>query len=277
MKKLLKITSIILCLLAICCGCGEDNNSSVPTENTKSPLDTVLTAEEQEYYTKFIDSVAFEAHPSWSSVYYYGIKDGSDKLSEIGIKGLPVLINKAIETERSEASKESNKNDLADGAMLSDYRTFTATSVLRIDYGDFLAPNNKVVMPSDNFYTYWNYAKAELPKIAASDITADEKINEYRKFGVFAVPYAKAEIEKGNTDYEKFFALIGAQLTTADYMKVVEATEQNQTPPTAEEIDKTLLNGAENFDYKQWLSENEDDLNSLFTFLDEYAKEYETE
>ena len=34
---------------------------------------------------------------------------------------------------------------------------------------------------------------------------------------------------------------------------------------------------SEDFDYKVWLSENEEDLDNLFKFLDAYCEEYEAE
>jgi hypothetical protein len=38
-----------------------------------------------------------------------------------------------------------------------------------------------------------------------------------------------------------------------------------------------FMDGAEDFDYKVWLSENEEDLDNLFKFLDAYCAEYEAE
>jgi hypothetical protein len=123
---------------------------------------------------------------------------------------------------------------------------------------------------------FWKYAKSKLPEIAASDMSYDEKLDKYVEFGFFAVPYVKEELEKGNTEYEKFFSLVGAHLSTADYMKVIEITEWDQPMPTEEEIEKSLLESGKDFDYKKWLNENEEDLNNLYKFLDEYVKDYES-
>ena len=133
------------------------------------------------------------------------------------------------------------------------------------------------MIPSKHYYVRWTHAKNELPKISKSFLSAEEKIEAYREFGIFAVPYVVKEIEKGHTEFEKFFVLIGAHLSTPDYLKIVERTSFEQPPPTSEQIDEALLSCAEDFDYKVWLSENEEDLDNLFKFLDAYCAEYEAE
>lgn len=45
--------------------------------------------------------------------------------------------------------------------------------------------------------------------------------------------------------------------------------------PTIEERNAALMTSAEGFDCKVRLSENEEDLNNLFTYLDAYCAEYE--
>ena len=82
------------------------------------------------------------------------------------------------------------------------------------------------------------------------------------------------EIEKGKTEYESFFALIGAHLSTAEYMKSI-GLETEDVPLPQEKKEEALLKSAEKFDYKDWIAQNEEDIDNLFSFLDEYEKEYE--
>ena len=273
-KMLILILCVILCLSLFGCGC------SIVTENEKSLLDTVLTLEEQQKFDDYIDNVPFTHHPDWSSVLYYGIADSVDKTSEIGLKGLPVLIVKSVELENIFADSDT-KDEIAEGVEVARYRMFTVSSILRVSYSSFVAPNNGTVKPSDNYYTYWEYVKEKLPEIADSDMTAEEKVSAYRKFGIFAAPYVMEEIEAGNTELEPFFALIGTHLTTAEYMQLtdrIDPTKYTGTPPpTKEEIDAMLIEGAKDFDYKKWYAENKTDIENLEKFLDAYCAEYEAE
>ncbi|MEE0929009.1 MAG: hypothetical protein UIG59_07430 [Acutalibacteraceae bacterium] len=271
MKVIKKIFYVLISAFLVC------TMISCETEETKGLLDAILTAEEQQSYNEFVDGVVFTSIPWASNIHYRDVRDGVDKLSAIDLKGIPVLICKSIENERGQSTEESRKNNVAVGIELSEFRTYTVSYSLRVDYYDFVSVyKNGVIRPSDNYYAYWKYAKDELPKIAGSDIETEEKIKQFIKFGYFAIPYVKEELEKGNTEYEKFFPLIGAHLTTADYMKVINSTDAMTPAPTEEEIEKSLLESGADFDYKKWLNENEEDLNNLFKFLDEYIKDYES-
>lgn len=262
---------VLLCIVLSCCGCnGSKTEEPVTSIN---PLDLVLTAEEQEQFSEYIDSVDYEFYPMWSNVYYHGICDSVDKVSEIGLKGAPVLIAKSVEIEKEESAKYRER---AQGFGLANYWTFTASSVFRIEYDFLIKANDWVVMPSKNYRAFWNYVKEELPKIAASEEIDENKITAYRKFGVFAVPYVVKEIEKGNAEYETFFAFMGAHLSTSEYMRIVNSAQLvplDTRPPSKEEIEAELVGGYKESDYKAWLDENEEDLNALFLFFDEFTKE----
>ena len=272
-KMLILILCVILCLSLF--GCGDTHVSE--NENV-SPLDTILTETEQKEYSEFVEGVDF---PRDTDNFYYQKKESVNKLSEIGIKGLPMLIIKSTENEDWNAAKESREQNKSLGTSLSHDRLLTATALMRIHYSDIFTPNNGVVKPSDNYYTYWEYVKEKLPEIADSDMTAEEKVSAYRKFGIFAVPYVMEEIEAGNTELEPFFALIGTHLTTAEYMQLtdrIDPTKYTGTPPpTEEEIDAILIEGAKDFDYKKWYAENKTDIENLEKFLDAYCAEYEAE
>ncbi len=270
MKVIKKFFCVLISAFLVC------TMISCETEETKGLLDTILTTEEQERYETFIEDVKFKSVPWASNISYWDVMDGVDKLSAIDLKGIPVLICKSIENERGSFTEESIKNNIAVGSELSDFRMYTVSYILRVDYYDFISVyKNGVIMPSENYYAYWKYAKEELPKIAGSDIETEEKIKQFIKFGCFAIPYVKEELSKGNTEYEKFFPLIGVHLSTADYLKVVNSTDTMTPMPTKQEAENSLLESGADFDYKKWLNENEEDLNNLFKFLDEYINNYE--
>ena len=274
MRSFKRYTILFICMLLFLSGCKAKQTA----DTYKKTLDLVLTTQEQETFSNTIDNAFFTSHPSWSSVYYYGIADSVDKISEIGLKGLPVLIVKSVELENILEDSDT-KDEIAEGVEVAWYRMFTSSAILRVSYDTFLAPNGHKVKPSNNYYTYWEYVKKELPKIADSDMAAEEKVSAYRKFGIFAVPYVMEEIEAGNNELEPFFVLIGTHLTTAEYMQLtdrIDPTKYTGTPPpTEEEIDAMLIEGAKDFDYKKWYAENKTDIENLENFLDAYCAEYE--
>ena len=59
-------------------------------------------------------------------------------------------------------------------------------------------------------------------------------------------------------------------------MKIVErtSTEDLDFESDPNRYDKLMAN-SETFDYRDWLSKNEEDLENLFTYLDAYCAEYE--
>ena len=90
MKKIICVL-LAVCLLVLSVGCdstkttqSEDlgDSSATPPEirlSVKETLDLVLSAQEQEKFSKVIDNAVFTHHPSWSSVYYWGIADAIDE------------------------------------------------------------------------------------------------------------------------------------------------------------------------------------------------------
>ncbi len=274
MKAIKQIFCMLICASLICA------TISCKTQTNKDLLDTVLTTEEQQNYGEIIESASFDAVPWAENISYYMAKDGLESISAIGIKGLPVLIYKTIEIEDIDYLDVNDETEVALGDELARFRLFVFTSMLRVDNYSFSHPIIEQPAigqkPSEDFYGFWKYAKAELPKISSSDVSIDEKLDKYVEFGLFAVPYVKEEIAWGQSEYEKYFALVGAHLTTADYMKVINSTDTMTPIPTVEEVEKSLLESGKDFDYKKWLNENEEDLNNLYKFLDEYVKDYES-
>ena len=273
--KLLCFVVLLLCFFLNAC----QSPIAPPIYKTSNEiLNESLTLEEQNAYRTHINGISL---PMWtwaSEPVYLGFEEGIDGLSEVGIKGLPILM---IESIKEETVKEAPTKEIADsytayGIKLAMDRAFAFTSVCRVKYFDLPDPNDAAV-PSKHYYVRWTYAKNELPKIYNSEASAEEKSEAYRRFGIFAVPYVVKEIERGNREFEDFFILIGAHLSTPDYLKIVERTSLEQPPPKTEEINEALFKYAEDFDYKVWLSENEEDLDNLFKFLDAYCAEYEAE
>ena len=287
MKRFVKIFALGLSVLHCCWffGCTQTKTAPVVDNELKTekyaPIDIVLNKEDQKEYSEFIDEVSFSSNSMWSTEVYYEKKESVDRLSQIGIKGLPMLIVKSIENENNDDIKESSEQGIALGMSLSRKRLFSATAILRIKFDSFVEPNKNAVLASKNYYTYWTYAKNKLPQIADLNMTAEEKASIYREFGILAVPYVVEEIEKGDSELARFFSLIGAHLTTPEYMNItdtIDPEKHTNTPsPTEEEIEDILLEGGKEFDYKVWYAENKKDLDNLFKFLDAYCAEYEAE
>ena len=83
-----------------------------------------------------------------------------------------------------------------------------------------------------------------------------------------------ASKEKGDKEYEQFFVGLGLHIDVPEFKRRMP----NYFLSWQERFDTTaFLEGSENFDYKVWLDENEEDLNNLFKFLDAYCAEYEAE
>ncbi len=231
-------------------------------------LNEILTKEQQTALKSKINDIDFISFPLKSQIEYLGNVDNMDSLSEIGIKGSPVLIAESIK-------KEQNAIEFSDNEEAC-FQAFVVCAICRVEFYD-LPVSRDAMFPSKHFYVRWKRASEELPKIFSSNIENDERLKKYREFGIFALPYVNEEIKNGNKEMERFYSLIGAHISTAEYLKLTEISNENIHPPTSSEADKILLDGAEDFDYKAWLSENEEDLNNLFKFLDAYCAEYEAE
>jgi hypothetical protein len=86
---------------------------------------------------------------------------------------------------------------------------FTISSILRVSYSSFVAPNNGTVKPSDNYYTYWEYVKEKLPEIADSDMTAEEKVYAVFRFVYDSMKYSNTS-KHIDWKSEAYHALSGA-------------------------------------------------------------------
>ena len=269
MKNIKKAVILVLCAL-LCVslfGCGGESAS----DDEKAALDTVLTEAEQKEYSKIIDDIEYPKNPDWSFVWYYGISDAVDDTSAVGLKGLPVLITKSVENE----SLSGSSNEFAEGIVKSNYQFFSFAAIAKINYYSDLIGN--VMKPSLNYHNLNDAVKNRLPEISSTENSPENKLLAYRDYGVFAAPYVIKEIEAGNTELEPFFGLIGAHLSVHEHMTLLDRYDpvkyKDTPPPTKEEIDAMLIEGAKDFDYKKWYAENKTDIENLEKFLDAYCAE----
>ncbi len=272
MKTSVKITAIILSLsllfLLISCDSNKENSSpqdlSSSIEN-KSPLDSVMTKEAQDNIKALINSIEPE-YDYWKSyVIYNDYKEDSDKLSSVGVQGLPIILS---ELEKIEGIDEKiyRCGFLSEGfnaiARINGLyvRSVTNNTDDRIGYNGY----EKKCLSA-----FYLYSAQEVPKIIATNDVIEAKLEKLREFGLFAVPYVVKEIENGKTEYEAFFVEIGLHLSVPEFMLIF-----GDPNLPYEEIPEKIRNaeGAEDFDYKQWLSENQADLDAMFKFLDAYVK-----
>ncbi len=265
---------IVCSILMLYAGCSETQNpheNIKETKNTKEIIEELLDKENDAY--SFLALQVFCALPKeypleLSSYCYDDLPEDFDNLIRVGIKGIPVIIN----------AMEANMNASKD--------------MPNIVCGEYSPPVKFYYMglsiltrtPLMNEYSesYRGYLRndiariqAEILKIENSDSLSSEKILKLREFGLFAVPVVLEQIEKGNTEYEKFFTSAGFHLSEKKYASLL-LSRKNMGNIGIMETSEFWI-GSKNFDYKVWLSENEEDLNNLFRFLDAYCAEYEAE
>lgn len=263
------ILSISLLFLLVSCNSNTENpssqNSSSTTEN-KSPLDLVMNKEEQDSIRMFINNIEPDFDPWQSYVSYSLYKEESDTLVTVGINGFPVILTelKKIDTDNSQFYRS--------GFLIEGLH-----AILRVDGGyvenfvdSYIQEDHDVGYKAERIINFYRFANEEAPKIISSNQDIDAKLEQLRYLGLFAIPYVTAEIKKGNTEYEAFFTEIGLHLTVQEFMEIMSDINL----PYPEHYDKAeFAKGAEDFDYKQWLSENQENLDAMFKFLDEYTKE----
>ena len=310
MKQITLLMIFILLMSFVCSGCQpadptlsssghSENESSLPTDSSepyepnsanfhkidKQIFDERFRALEEEY-SEFIESTEFPGdsrYIHWESVLYPKQPEFYNKLSTVGIKGLPVLIEKSL-FEREEIV---NNHKTYCAAIL---RSKVVEGVLRVSKSDYYAPRKSTyVDENDRYLVLYNFArfsKEDLTETLESTMAFEEKMEIYCKFGIVSVPYVLKELEKGNKEFEEFFILIGAHITTPEYWLITEPYYYHEERTghlrlsgyPAKEIKAAALKEhekAETFDYKVWLEENEEDLNFLYEYLDAYCEEYE--
>ncbi len=294
MKRIISLL-LILCLLFSVAGCGETARSKAPEYILNYSDSDVLSDQEYDNIEAFINTI----YPDFLHVDLVTYDQGPevfDKCMQIGIRGIPVIVDrlKFIETDPDTATDLwLNKYFYGLAAGANRYASFlalcsrgmTRSAKYFCAYDESSHPN--VSGSATTYYCFLKYAKENIPKIINSDAEIHEKLKSLSVFGVYALPYVLAQIDAGNTEYEEYLIYIGLHLSTSEYMKI--ADKYHVTIDDVEEYDfgienlegqinELLVSGdRDGFDYKVWLSENEDDLNILFKYIDDFCAEYEAE
>ncbi len=274
-KTISSVLLIAVCMSLLLSACTESKgkqktNSSATLENNGISYN-VIAEKEYEEIKEYIYSIEVLDEPWLSERQYFHVADAVDQIVTIELGGVPVLISECAKLQENTEDPEIHISDAWEIAVMA---------LLRVDVSDHFSFFSTGSI-SEKISNFKSYAEQTLRDTASSDLSFDEKLNVYRKFGIFALPYVIDETEDGNSEYERYFILIGAHLSTAEYCKLTASTIPDTPPPSDEQQVAALLSSekklAEDFDYKVWLEENEEDLNNLFKFLDAYCAEYEAE
>ena len=259
----LMTVSTVFCLL-LCCACQD-------LENISSCDNPLIPETMSENRLNELRDFIVECEPEWGDDFepyryeppHYGCAlAASNKMCSVGLEGVPVIADLAVHDERF--LDKSYPEDFLFGGIYVILRTDPSFAS---KCGD--SKERSVVLAE-----FYLASKKSCPKIIKSKKTIEEKIIELRDFGVLALPYVIKQIEKGKSEYIPFFAAIGLHLSHKDYAHLAMLTHHyNETLYS----DAEYIAGAEDFDYKVWLSENEEDLDNLFKFLEAYCAEYEEE
>ncbi len=138
---------------------------------------------------------------------------------------------------------------------------------------------------------FWREAQQSIITILNSEIPTEEKVTKTSQYGIIAIPYAKKEIENGNTQFEAVFKCLGLHKTAAQwantvhsekFLAYVESQNEKYIDTDLEykyqnSLYETFEKDYGNFDYTKWLSDNEENLKMVLKFMDEFCAEYETE
>ncbi len=278
MMHIIKTVCIVLAVFMLTCSvaCGNAATESVqqtPTQSTPqvpiNPLEGVISDQEYCEIQAHINDIIEETHMSllpYSGYVYFFEREQSDKLSEaVGYKGLPVLIT---EIEKMFDKKE-HFND-------SEFFAASVFALLRVDALEsrYRETPDRRTCTKKGFCLRYKDSQEQVPEILKMKISTDEKFKKLREFGILAIPYILEELEKGNTEFEKYFTAIGLHMETPEYMIYMSDRDRLWEHGFDQE---GFMDGSEAFDYKVWYEENKEDLDNLFKFLDAYCAEYEAE
>lgn len=227
----------------------------------------VLSDSEYSELEAIIDGVQPPDMPWMTYVHYASAREEVKSVCEVGLRGIPVLIDKFHILNAPEPPR--------DKAMFLHY---SIAALLRIQQSTW------AYCPEEYFLNILLEAKTKINDIIASDEDLTQKMSLLREYGVVSIPYVVDEIKKGNTEYEVFFVEIGLHLSPVEFADRIELPinypSGNVLSPKVDSYEarrkRVRTEGSpENFDYKVWLKENEDDLKILFKYLDAYCAEYE--
>lgn len=259
MSKLLKSVTVIFLLFSLfmTSGCFYTPKLTVSNfnERQKKTYTSIMNNDLEQYSSELVPYAGDPYMLSYAA---------SITFCDFGLEAVPIIIT-ALTDDKAEPVEEYYKVYLSHGMY-----TLLRIDHLKVTEGD----GSNLIYTDDSIYYFYKHSKEEISKTINSNALIDRKLEALRKFGVYAVPEVVEQINIGNSDYEKFFVYAGLHLSDQDFVKIAGIKHLfSNDLHTKEEY----LAGAEEFDYKVWLSENEEDLDNLFKFLDAYCKEYEKE
>ena len=281
-----KVIAIFMCAL-ICtfCGCRAPSSSaetsvsktSKPSqpkapENPKKTLaDYVYNVMSDEEYNAIAEQIQWEKLDLsdydvgkllfYSSKEVYGImRVASEYFCHIGLSGLPVLVDVMSRVEKD-----------TDHVTVTYIYPIAYYTVLRINLPYTKEP--PCDHTAENIHKIKKDSETACEEIISKNVSSREKLDVLREWGIYGLPYVLEEIEKGNTEFESFFTEIGLHLSHREYVEI--GISEHFQKEMYEKLKQT--GSPTDFDYKVWLSENEEDLNNLFAYLDAYCAEYEAE
>ena len=281
----------MLALLTLLCFVACNLQSS-PEYILNYSADDVLSEEEYIEIETYVNNL-YPDFLDTDLVYYEQNPETFNQFMSIGFKGVPVIIDrmKFIE-ENPEFVRTNWYGKYYDGIAGGVYRyaSFLAVGIRGVTrtakyfcmFDDESHP--KISGVATTQYCFFLYAKKRIPEIINSDAETHEKLKELSVFGVYALPYVLAQIEQGNVEYEEYFIYIGLHLSDREYMEIASKNTVTidyyvydfYTDDLNNQISTILSTGnPNNFDYKAWLNENENDLNILYKYADDFCAEYE--
>ena len=280
MKKITKficfILAVLLLISAVACEkAPTDSTEPKPTDVTPSEAvadiynlyGTVDNADEQT--SDFINAIKPEINGY--RVEYWTSRESCDKLVSIGIEGIPILMRELYAQEEDIVKNGYNRINSSRALFYEE----CLYALLRVDRNAVRSwSNNEEGVVRKNLVTFYNNAISQIPIVLQEKSAFNENIIKLREFGILSIPFITNEIKKGNTEYEAYFTAIGLHMDVPEFM--VYMTDYNLSWEERYEKDG-FMDGAEDFDYKIWLEENEEDLDNLFKFLEAYCAEYEAE
>ena len=231
-----------------------------------------LSTEEYNEIKSYVDTLRPEVDRFFSYPFaYHWDSKNVDKLCTVGINGIPVLCDTLVEAEENQDYWTEEVFPTA-GCGWWLYREFIHEGIRGIARFNPILPFSRADCGTPKFiYILWTSAKSDIPERLASDESTEEKIHYIKRYGIFAIPFVRAQIESGNTEFEAFFTEIGLHVDDSEFLRLSEFNHM-----LADGYSTLRSSGnPEEFDYKAWLNENEDDLNALYKYMDEFCAEYE--
>ncbi len=294
MKKETNLKSILLsvflcvCLCFSLCSCSEQETyEAVPNKNvSRIDFSDAGTLSDEEYThiktaLSKIDVITNADLVMLGNLYLNTAKNEIEQASSFNVKGIPILVNET-EILRDSVPDEIWTDEDFDPLVRSGLYWISAWVSLRVNYRYL----SQTKTDARDFVKFTERAHTDIVNaINSTELKKEEKVTELAKYGFFSVPYAVREIEKGNTEYEKLFMYLGIHKSNREWtddlieqpLKYSDEIEDWHNTVYYPDFFNRVSEGYGDFDYKIWLSENEDDLNMVLKFLDAYTAEYEAE